>query len=165
MCSQTVTVVDKDPPVFNAPSPFSFCVVNIITAAMVSSALKINPAPDYYLFKSGSTVLDVNPATFSDNCTPVNQLVLHWQIDFSATTPAPSISGTGQPSAYPSDIVFPGDGITFMDVTHTITYWVVDLNGNESVHKTVPITIHPRPAVSEIRCPSFLNYIDPKLRS
>ena len=83
MCSQTVTVADKEPPVLNAPSPSSFCVENIITAAMVSSALKINPAPDCYLFKSGSTVLDVNPATFSDNCTPANQLVLHWQIDFS----------------------------------------------------------------------------------
>ncbi len=165
MCSQIVTVVDKELPVVIVPGPFNFCVEDIISASMVSSALKINPAPDYYLFKSGSPVLDLNPATFTDNCTPANQLVLHWQIDFSATTPAPSISGTGQPSTYPGNIVFPGDGITFTDVTHTITYWVVDLNGNESVHKTILINIHPRPAVSGIWCPSFLNYIDTKLKS
>jgi len=165
MCSQIVTVVDKELPVINVPGLFNFCVEDIISASMISSALKINPAPDYYLFKSGSPVLDVNPAAFTDNCTPANQLVLHWQIDFSAVTPAPSISGTGQPSTHAGDILFPGDGITFLDVTHTITYWVVDLNGNESVHKAVPITIHPRPAVSGIWYPSFLHYIDTKLKS
>jgi len=160
MCSQIVTVVDKELPVINVPGPFNFCVEDIISASMVSNALKINPAPDYYLFKSGSPVLDLNPATFTDNCTPANQLVLHWQIDFSAATPAPSISGTGQPSTHPGDIVFPGDGIAFTDVTHTITYWVVDLNGNESVHKSVPITIHPRPSVTGIWYPSSPDYID-----
>ena len=147
-CSQVITVVDKEPPAIIAPAPFSFCVEDMISASMVSNLLQINPAPDYFLFKKGSTALDVNPANFSDNCTPANQLELHWTIDFSSSTPTPSISGTGQPSAYPSDITFPGDGVTFKDVTHTITYWVVDPSGNESVHKAVTITIHPRPAVT-----------------
>ena len=159
MCSQVITVVDKEPPVINAPGPFNFCVEDIISASIVSSALKINPAPDYYLFKSGSTVLDVNPASFSDNCTSASQLALHWQIDFSASTPTPSVSGTGQPSTYPGDIPLPGDGMAFSDVTHTITYWVIDLNGNESVHKTSQIIIHPRPAVSGIRRPSLNDYV------
>jgi hypothetical protein len=73
---------------------------------------------------------------------------LHWRIDFGGATPPAPISGTGQPSAYGSDIIFPGDGATFLDVTHTITYWVVDLSGNESVHQPVTVTIHPRPVVS-----------------
>ena len=152
LCDSTVTksVIFQDllPPDFVAPSPFTFCVEDLISAAMVSNLLQINPTPDYFLFKRGSNALDVNPASFLDNCTPADQLVLHWKIDFSGATPPPSISGTGQPSAYASDIIFPGDGASFLDVVHTITYWVVDLTGNESVHKTVAITIHPRPVVS-----------------
>jgi hypothetical protein len=142
-----------------APGPFSFCVADLISAAIVSSLLQINPTPDYFLFKSGSNALDVNPAGFSDNCTPPNQLVLHWRIDFGGATPPPSISGTGQPSTNGSDIIFPGDGATFLDVTHTITYWVVDLSGNESVHQPVTVTIHPRPAFSfnQQFCPTETN--------
>jgi hypothetical protein len=147
-CSQIITVLDKEPPALIAPAPFSSCVEDMISAAMVSNLLQINPAPDYFLFKKGNTALDVNPANFSDNCTPANLLVLHWTIDFSSSTPTPSISGTGQPSTYASDITFPGDGVTFKDITHTITYWVADPSGNESVHKAVTITIHPRPAVT-----------------
>ena len=147
-CSQVITVVDKEPPAIIAPAPFSSCVEDMISAAMVSNLLQINPAPDYFLFKKGNTALDVNPANFSDNCTPGNQIVLHWEINFSSTTPTASISGIGQPSVYSSDIIFPGDGITFQDVIHTITYWVVDLAGNESARKSVPITIRPRPVVS-----------------
>jgi hypothetical protein len=147
-CSQIITVLDKEPPALIAPAPYGACVEDMISAAMVSNLLQINPAPDYFLLKKGNTALDVNPANFSDNCTPANLLVLHWTIDFSSTTPTPSISGTGQPSSYPGDIAFPGDGVTFKDVIHVITYWVTDPSGNESVHKAVTITIHPRPVVS-----------------
>ena len=115
---------------------------------MVSNLLQINPQPDYYLFRKGTTVFDVDTLSFSDNCTPANQLILHWRIDFSGPTPPPSVSGTGQPSTYPTDIVFPGDGITFNNEIHTITYWVVDQSGNESIHIPVNITIRPRPVVS-----------------
>ncbi|MCK9639665.1 MAG: HYR domain-containing protein [Prolixibacteraceae bacterium] len=165
VCNQVITVADKEPPVINAPGPFNFCVEDLLSAAMVSNVFKINPAPDYFLFKNGSTALDVNPSALSDNCTPSNQLDLHWQLDFSASTPTPSISGTGEPSTHSGDIFFPGDGISFTDVTHTITYWVIDLKGNESVHKTSPITIHPRPAVTGTWLPSvqgsiFTNQLD-----
>lgn len=158
-CSQVITITDKEPPTLIVPGPFEFCVENLISAAMISSLLQLNPAPDHFLFKKGVTLLDVNPASFADNCTPANQMVLQWKIDFSAAIPSPSISGSGQPSLYSSDIIFPGDGNTFQDVTHTITYWVTDLSGNESVHKSVAITIHPRPAVTFLkRFDSLKNY-------
>ncbi len=147
-CAQTINIADNTLPTLVVPASFNFCVENVISAGIVFNALKINPIPDYFLFVKGNTAMDLNPADFSDNCTPANQLVLHWRIDFSGAVPPPSISGTGQPSAYTSDIIFPGDGVTFLDINHTITYWVVDMSGNESVHKTVTITIHPRPVVS-----------------
>jgi|GEM_PF-2990172 len=147
-CTQQIVVADLTPPVLPNPSSFGFCVENLISAAIVSNLLKINPTPDYFLFKKGSTALDLDPAGFADNCTPSNQLILHWRVDFSVTTPQPSISGTGEPSLYSSDILFPGDGATFSDVIHTITYWLVDSSGNESTHWAVPVTIHPRPALS-----------------
>ena len=147
-CTQQINIADLIPPVLQVPASFEFCVENLISAAIVSNLLKINPTPDYFLFKKGSLLLDLDPAGFSDNCTSPNQLILHWHINFSATTPLPSVSGTGEPSLYPTDIIFPGDGVTFLDVSHTITYWLTDLSGNESIHKVVTITIHPRPAVS-----------------
>ena len=147
-CMQQINIADLIPPVLQDTPSFEFCVENLISAAIVSNLLKINPTPDYFLFKKGNTLLDLDPTGFSDNCTPSNQLILHWQINFSASTPLPSVSGTGEPSLYATDLVFPGDGITFLDVSHTITYWLTDLSGNESIHKVVTITIHPRPAVS-----------------
>jgi hypothetical protein len=168
-CDSTVTksilIQDLIPPTLAVPASFGFCVEDLFSAAIVSNLLKINPSPDYYLFKKGSTVLDLDPATFADNCTPVNQLVLHWRIDFSSSTPTPSISGTGQFSSYLSDINFPGDGITFLDVTHTITYWLVDTSGNESIHKIVNITIHPRPEVSYFKQNTFNNIISFQTKS
>jgi len=156
VCTQTITITDNEIPTMSPPAPLNFCVENLISAAIVSNLMQLSPTPDYYLFKKGSTVLDINPADMSDNCTPSNQLILYWKIDFSVSTPTPSVSGTGQPSAYTSDIIFPGDGSTFKDVIHTMTYWVVDQSGNESIHKSVTITIHPRPVVSYHDVPELL---------
>jgi len=156
-CTQIINIKDNDQPSLSVPASFGFCVEDLISASIVSNLLQINPTPDYFLFKKGSNALDVNPATFSDNCTPANQLVLHWKIDFSGVAPPPSISGTGQPSAYASDIIFPGDGVSFQNVIHSITYWVVDLTGKESVHKIVTITILPRPVVSYNTQNNFLD--------
>jgi hypothetical protein len=147
-CLQIINISDNDPPILADPASFGFCVEDLISASIVSNLLQKNPIPDYFLFRKGSTILDLNPASFSDNCTPANQLTLHWKIDFSPVTPQPSISGIGQLSLYANDISFPGDGVTYLNVTHTITYWLVDLKGNESLHKSVTISIHPRPVVS-----------------
>ena len=100
---------------------------------------------------AGSTDLDLNPIiSFSDNCTPKNILVLNWRIDYAATVPAapvPFITGTGQPSTYGSTIIFLGDPINFKDVVHTITYWITDQCGNESLHKVANLVIKPRPDI------------------
>ena len=62
-------------------------------------------------------------------------------------TKAPIIDQTGQPSVYPS-LEFPGDGVNFSDVTHSLFYWLVDCHGNTSVEQAVNITIKPRPKVN-----------------
>jgi hypothetical protein len=155
-CTQQIIVEDKTPPMLTPPGPFAFCVERVWSAAMISSELKINPDPDYYLFRKGSTQLDLDPVAnnFSDNCCATNLLEIHWRIDFTDTpnpTPPPtmlthtSINGTGQPSAYISDIKLPGDGVHFTSIVHKITYWLIDCNGNKSEDIVVNITINPRP--------------------
>jgi uncharacterized repeat protein (TIGR01451 family) len=153
------TTPDTTPPTFDTPtSPASFCVVNLISAAFVSNDLQINPEPDYYLLPSGNTALDLDPVTlnFNDNCCADNQLVIHWRIDFTdipnpgpppATLSHAPITGTGQPSAYGSDIKLWGDGVNFSTITHTITYWLTDCNGNQSTDHTLNIQIKPRPQI------------------
>ena len=161
-CSKNISVTmttnpDITSPTFSAPAgPFAFCVNNLISATYLAGNIKINPEPDYYLFKAGNTALDLDPVllNFNDNCTARNQLIINWRIDFAQTpnpTPPPiwlthaSISGTGQPSASLTDMVFPGDGINFTTIAHTITYWLIDTNGNKSIDQTVSIFIKPRP--------------------
>ena len=148
-CTQTITVVDNQPPTLTAPLPKSFCVEKIDTATYWDPTMDIMPdRPDYYLFTAGDTDLDLNPATFTDNC-PLNCGVeIHWWISYSDGTflpPPPSLYNTGQPSSYGSDIQLPGS-IT-SNVVHTITYQIVDCNGNVSSPVTVNITIKPRPIV------------------
>jgi len=155
-CRQLVTVIDNEPPTFDSPGPFEFCVVNLFSATMASSNLQINPEPDYYLFKAGDKALNLDSLinNFTDNCCTDAQLEIHWRIDFNDTpnpTPPPvllsypPISGTGQPSAYGADIHFPGDGATFFIVDHKITYWLTDCHNNRSMDHEVAITIKPRP--------------------
>ena len=157
-CNQRIEVKDSTPPTFTAPPAFSFCVENVVSADYLLHTLTVNPDPDYYLFKKGSTLFDLDPVAnnFSDNCCATNSLVLHWRFDF-ANTPNPaappamlthaSITGTGQPSTYSTDIQIPGDGVTFTNVVNTISYWLVDCNGNGSAEKLVTVTIKPRPDV------------------
>lgn len=164
--SPTVTVISQDiiPPTFTAPDPFEFCVENLYSAGYISNGLQINPTPDYYLFQTGSTILDLDPADlkniFNDNCCADNLLVIHWRMTFTDTpnpaappamlTHAPISDQTGQPSLYGSDIRFPGDGVNFTSITHRITYWLTDCNGNKSIEKNVNITIKPRPNITLI---------------
>lgn len=161
----STNVNDITPPTFVAPAgPFEFYVNNLITALYAAGNLYKAPEPDYYLFRAGNTTLDLNPAilNFNDNCTPVNQLVINWRIDF-AQTPDPtspsawlthnSISGTGQPSSSGTNKVFPGDGVNFATIVHTITYWLTDNNGNKSIDQTASISIKPRPRLVKINNP------------
>ena len=157
-CQQQIEVRDTTSPTFTPPTPFIACVENLNSAAYISKGLKINPDPDYYLFKKGNTSFDLDPVlnNFNDNCCAANTLIIHWRIDFTDTpnqTPPPtvlshpSITGIGQPSVYSSDIQIPGDGVSFTSIVHTITYWLVDCNGNRSADQAVNITVNPRPNV------------------
>ena len=145
VCTQVITVLDNQPPIFTIPGPFTFCVEDINQAVYYDPTIDITPIrPDYYTFVSGNTGLDLDASTFTDNCTPAVNLIIHWRIDFNGGTPA-SISGTGQPSTYGTDIILPGH--TINNLNHTISYWLTDAVGNESLHTVVNITIKPRPNV------------------
>ncbi len=110
------------------------------------------PDGDYKIFRTNDTRLDIDPATYFDNCCTVFDAdSLRWTIDFDGTDPAePSISGTGQPSTYSSDIYLWGDGVNFQPRVHTITYWITDCHANESLPVTTTITINPRPKLEKM---------------
>ena len=141
-CSQTVNVTDNQPPTFTPPTAISDCVESLNNAIYNSTNVY---RPEYFTYSpTGNNMLDLTG--LSDNCCTSGTLLISWRIDFSGGTPA-SITGTGQPSTYGSLIQFPGDGTTFLNMTHTITYWVTDCNGNVSPTQTSTITIKPRPNV------------------
>jgi hypothetical protein len=148
-CYQTITVADTQPPTFIPPNPMSFCVENIYTAQYYDPAMDIMPdRPEFHLLPSGSTVLNLDTAGFSDNCPLTCAVEIHWWINFSngAVLPALPLNYIiGQPSLYPSDIELPGS-ITG-NLTHTITYQIVDCNGNVSFPVAVSLLVTPRPNV------------------
>ena len=152
----------------NQPTPLprlTNCVDMLLSATYVVSNpnpnsgvdpnLVKNPSPDYFTFESGNTTLDLTD--LADNCCDPEDLIINWTIDFT-DTPDPlnpsgtplthaSISGTGQPSNYGSDMHFPGDGVNYTTVTHHITYEVSDCHGNGPVLKTEEIVVTPRPEI------------------
>ena len=150
-CIQTVTVVDSEKPRILVPpvSVRNFCVIAIFQANFYPDTVDITPVrPDYYILTpADKSNLDLNPATFADNCTPAVNLILHWRIDFNGGTPSP-ITGTGQISNYLGEIKFPG--APRIDVTHTITYWLEDASNNLSDEVVVNIIIKPRPDVVKL---------------
>jgi len=154
-CTQTVTVFDKQPPTFTVTAAsFVQCVEKLETAIYNIATTDINPdRPDYYTLDSGSTLLNLNTATFSDNCSLSKCTVeIRWKIDLSDGTRIPDLStpyNTGQPSTYGMDLHLTGDGINFSTLTHTITYWIVDCSENVSLLKTRTIIIKPRPRLTK----------------
>ena len=151
-CTQLVTVVDNQPPSFELPPAFTDCVERLGNAVFNPATVDINPdRPEYFIFIPGNTALDLDPSKFADNCNldcpPVE---IRWIIsmnDGSRIPILPDAYQNGQPSAYGMDILFQGDGINFTNVSHTITYWIVDCAGNVSDGQSLPITIKPRPKV------------------
>lgn len=147
------TLDDTEPPVITAPGPFEFCVEDL-SIAQFNGDTSLNytpdyPSADYYLFETGSTELDLNIATYSDNCCdPADGYSIRWTITFNGSEPA--VSGTGQPSTYGSNIPLWGDGVNYLDRIHTITYWITDCNGNESNPVTSNLTIKPRPNLIKV---------------
>ncbi|MBL7969703.1 MAG: HYR domain-containing protein, partial [Prolixibacteraceae bacterium] len=163
-CTQTVTVVDNEAPTFSSQS-ISECVDKLYSVIYtetnpnpnsgVNPNLIKNPSPDYYTFIAGNTSLDLTGIT--DNCCAPASLIIHWRIDFTnvpdplnpsgPTINHPSITGTGQPSTFGSDILMWGDGVNYTTVSHNITFWVEDCNGNTSATQTKTITVNPRPRI------------------
>jgi large repetitive protein len=154
-CSQTITVIDNQPPTFTA-DPFEDCVENLFLA-QYNGTVNLLYGPDYpadqdyYLFRAGSDVLNIDLDTYTDNCCDITDgYSMRWRIDFDGVEDGSSISGTGQPSTYGSDIQLWGDGINFQNRLHTITYWITDCNGIESTGVSTTITITPRPDIIKI---------------
>ncbi|WP_297085586.1 HYR domain-containing protein [uncultured Draconibacterium sp.] len=172
-CSHWIEVIDTIPPTFTV-EPYENCVDPLHWATYNES----NPNPvfnhvnpnmekypvDYRTMFAGDTFLDLT--SLEDNCCDSIDMVdrIHWCIAFSDTpdpdngTPVShdTICGTGQPSMYtdpvtgnPADIYLWGDGVTFQEVTHTITYWVEDCQNpsNHTEEYTTTIVITPRPQV------------------
>ena len=142
---------DTIPPSFTLPNPFTECVENLISVTYnpVTKGIDYNQ-PDYYTFKPGDPLLDLDPATFTDNCNISCPVEIHWKITMNDGTQIPALPAqyqTGQPSAYGSIIKFLGDGVTYLNVVHSITYWIVDCAGNVSDAQTQTITIKPRPKI------------------
>ncbi len=158
-CSQTIGVNDNIRPSFLLHSTFSECVENIRSAVYLGATMDINSnRPEYFTFSHGDTRLDLDPSGFTDNCTLLDCLPLQirWQADFSPTPDPvppytlitrPSVSGNGQPSDISGIILFYGDGVNFANITHSITYWIRDCAGNESLPQRQNIIIKPRPNI------------------
>ncbi len=150
-CEQLITVIDNEPPTFSA-LPVTYCVEDIHLADYWDPTIDITPTrPDFYLVKAGDYSLDVTG--LHDNCCAPASIIVNWRIDFVPTPDTippfnlvntPPLTGTGQPSAFGTDIHLPGDGHDFLDITHTITYWATDCNGNVSSTSTMNIVVRPR---------------------
>jgi hypothetical protein len=166
-CSHLVIVEDKEPPTFTS-APITNCVDLLYSAEFTTGTpniynrenLIIYSNPDSYTFIDGNTTLDLT--NLEDNCCDSLSMVnnIQWRIDFTPT-PDPAgpagamlnngfITGNGQPSEYGIDMFFPGDGVTFQTVTHTITYTMEDCHGNISLTHTENIVVIPRPQLIEI---------------
>ncbi len=145
-CVQTITVIDDQPPTFDTHGPFEFCVFDLFLAwynGMPEPEADIDPdRPDYYTI-DGTNELDIS--NIQDNCCELENMTIHWEIQYDPETGQPPLEGTGQPSAY-GEIQLWGTPEN-IPVTHTITYWVVDCNGNSSEEVTEEITVLPRPHV------------------
>jgi hypothetical protein len=139
------------------PDPLIECVENIHTATYDAVTNEtVVERPDYYIFKSGDVSLDLNPFNFADVFPSSCPIEIQWKIDFSPTPDSmppyntvikPPVSGTGQPSKITGNILLPGDGANFSNTVHTITYQIVDCNGQISYTKSQTITIKPRPKI------------------
>ena len=141
-CAQILAVADDTRPTFDLPpTPLVECVENLNTAIYNPLTFDINPRPDYYTLLPGNPALDLT--NLADESCALATLTIKWRINFKDGT---TLDGVGQPST--STIIFPGDGVTFNNLDHKITYWVVNCSGALSLPQSQTITIKPRPKIS-----------------
>ncbi len=157
-CTQTIEVTDDQQPTFKTHGPFEFCVLEIINATynmMPEPDADVHPGrPDWYIIEAGNTELDISE--MEDNCCDPDEMTIHWEIEFDPVTGQPPISGTGQPSEYDPDNTGDPQEILLWGapnntaVFHTITYQLVDCNGNISGPVVEEINVLPRPHVIKL---------------
>jgi len=166
-CDHIVIVIDTIPPTFttapyeNCVDPLHWATYDLINTNPIINHINPNlnkyPSPDFRTYFAGDTLLDL--ITLEDNCCDSVDMIINWRIEFTPThnpltllpdITYPNLSGTGQPSMYGSDILFPGDGVYFSDVVHHIFYWVEDCNGNTTEEQMEEITITPRPRIIKL---------------
>ena len=160
-CSHTIRVVDNTKPVILPLTPLEDCVEPIRQAVYDASTMDITPdRPEYFRFEEESDLLDIEVSEYEDNCdmSGCTAFEVRWRIDFADGSGLPT-SGTndyyeGQPSTKTDllndEILFPGDGVTFQPLVHTITYWIVDCNDNISASQTRTFTVNPRPEMTKM---------------
>ena len=147
--NQLVTIVsgDNSPPSFREViSNKNLCVQDISEATSNGSDDIRELRPDYYALTPHDNALDLDPAIFIDNCTPSNELILHWSLDLYQNPV--SVNGIGQPSLTETDIILPGSAENV--VNHHITYCLEDIYGNITPvwqRPVITITIRPRPPI------------------
>ena len=147
-CSQTVTVTDKQAPHFSTADPVEVCVDRLIEFTNTRQNI-----PDYYTFKNGNTIFDLNIASFSDNCgfgdcSPL----IEWRIVFSDGSKLPATGYfSGQLSTYNNNgstsFQFPGDQEGGNPLVHSIYYRIIDCSNNVSDELSTTITVIPRPKI------------------
>lgn len=142
---------DTTKPTFMLPEALSECVEILQNISFDIKTNSINASwSDYFTFIKGNKALDLDISKFTDNCPLTCPVEIRWRIDMKGGSRIPATPieyQTGQPSTYSNDIQFSGDGVTFGEVVHTITYWIVDCAGNVSDPQIQTITIQPRPSI------------------
>ncbi|MEI7982669.1 MAG: HYR domain-containing protein, partial [Bacteroidota bacterium] len=142
ICQEIITIDDTVPPQINSHDSVHWCVQDIVQAIWDRAGDFTPPRPDWYTFNAGNTSLDLDPSTFSDNCTLPANLILHWEITLNGGT---VITGIDQISAYPTIIQFPLGN-------NTIIYWLEDQCGNLTPPQSrlvVTVIVHARPTIIE----------------
>lgn len=139
VCTQTITVMDNQPPTFIPPTlATGYCVEGFLQATYNPGGTyyvnDLTPARrDYYILTAGNTLLDLTNIT--DNCP--GPITIAWSIDFGNNASI-DLSGTDQISLA-TPINFPlGDNL--------ITWSVTDANGN-STTATIILKVVPRPDI------------------
>ena len=160
LCSYSVNVGDQSPPDFQVPEePYRFCqtLPELVVFGEFGIVLE-SKYNDVILNGPELSVFDLDPTVFAwnDNLCPVDELVLHWIIEFSTVADplnpdlavnANPVSGTGQPSESNMEICLPGGSAGTGMTGHIISYWMEDCHGNISDSKCVPIIILSRPGI------------------
>ena len=143
ICDVLVRLGDTIPPWFSLPSDTIRCVEDIINATYNPIGVYpvddlTYPRPDYYRHSPGNTLLDIYG--LSDNCTPVQDLLITWELDFGDNGVIDE-TGTGQLSQ-PPPVYFPVG-------TNKIHYTVRDECGNTTT-QTITLIVSPRPDIQDL---------------